>query len=176
MSHTGDVDEIARQFQERYGLMLAVARRYAPTPDSVYDIVQQVFIEFVRCSVQGKLDSERDVTPLLHQITKIQAIKYAAEWKRHSPQTLQTIAQELAGNAETVEPEYALEELTLLRRCLEKLPPQSRELIERHYKQGVSLEEIARQSERKAVSLRSIFCRIRQKLRECIERNKRSEE
>ena len=49
-----DTKEIARLFQDRFGLMIAVAQRYAPSSDLIYDIVQQSFIDFVEEALKGR--------------------------------------------------------------------------------------------------------------------------
>lgn len=72
-----------------------------------------------------------------------------------------------------------LEELTLreidsmqvgaLRQCLERLTGTSRELLALHYDQGKTAQEIAALQQRPAMSIRTLLCRIRHRLKECVE-------
>lgn len=56
-----------------------------------------------------------------------------------------------------------------LRKCLEKLPRQSRELLSQRYDEGNSIKEIARDTDRSEVAIKSSFLRIRRALEKCIE-------
>lgn len=168
-----DEAEAAGQFQDRYALMLLVARRYASHPDDVYDIVQQSFIEFLKYASTGKLDQTRDLTPLIYQITKIQAFKWRKEREKHSSKSIQAVSDELLNYVDTREsPEsfqQQIEEIAVLRNCIEKLATRHKELIESHYIHGMSMARLSEKMNRKAKDIRTIFCRIRDKLRRCIE-------
>lgn len=171
MSSGADRETIARLFLSRYGLLVGVAMRYAPAPDLIDDIVQQAFVDFVEDVENNDRDLEKDATPLLYKITKHRAIKFWNRRRRGRSEVLQQIAERLAADPRPEDLAKIEEEIRTLRHCLEKLPPQSRELIETHYHQGISMEEIARRENRKPGTIRQIFCRIRDRLRECIQKN-----
>jgi RNA polymerase sigma-70 factor (ECF subfamily) len=160
-------EQVARAFQDRYGLIVAVARRFAPSPDLAYDVAQQSFVDFFEYAQQGKVDWSRDVSPLLHRIAKFRALKLWEDRSRQFGDAYRDIAEQLA---EEPEDDHESEEFRALRFCLEKLPPQSRELIERHYFHGDSLNDLAHQKERTPGALRQALYAIRLKLRECIEK------
>ena len=58
----------------------------------------------------------------------------------------------------------------LLRTCLQKLPEKSRELIQLYYYADVGTPQIAEQMEMKADTVCRALSRVREKLRECIQR------
>lgn len=57
-----------------------------------------------------------------------------------------------------------------LRKCLEELKAEERELVHARYSKGRSVRELAREQERTEGSLQQWFFRIRNTLRACIER------
>jgi RNA polymerase sigma-70 factor (ECF subfamily) len=56
-----------------------------------------------------------------------------------------------------------------LRKCLERLPQRSRELLGQRYDKSKSIKQIALDSKRSADSIKSLFLRIRRTLERCIE-------
>ena len=169
MGQSLDLTALVHLFQDHYGLMIAVAVRNAPSPDLVHDIIQQVFVDFIEDALRAKRDYQKDIAPFLTTLTKNRAMDCWREHKKNSPERLQRIAEQIAtrGNGDK---SFGNDQILSLRMCMKKLPPTTRQMIERHYFYGISMEDIARQEERKVVTIRSFFCRIRQKLRECIER------
>lgn len=164
------IESVTRLFQAHYGLLLGVARRYAPAPDLVYDILQQAFVDFVDDALKGNRDFSRDVSPLLYQIVKNRALKHWAERRKGTPETLQRIAERLSADANEEKTEHWQDEVRHLKDCMRLLPETSRRLVERHYHEGLSMEELARREQRKAGTIRQAICRIRLRLRECIEK------
>ncbi|MGE3808819.1 MAG: sigma-70 family RNA polymerase sigma factor [Gemmataceae bacterium] len=59
--------------------------------------------------------------------------------------------------------------LTALRRCLEKLPENSRRLLQERYAAGGSVKGMAEESGRSSAALSQLLYRIREKLLQCIE-------
>jgi RNA polymerase sigma-70 factor (ECF subfamily) len=59
--------------------------------------------------------------------------------------------------------------LTALRGCLDKLPSQSRELLEKRYQPGSSVKDLAEADGRTVAALSQVLYRIRDKLLECIQ-------
>lgn len=170
-----NIETVSRLFQAHYGLLLGVARRYAPAPDLVHDILQQAFVDFVDDALKGKRDFSRDVSPLLYQIVKNRALKHWAERRQSTPETLQRIAERLSANDSEENTQRWQDEVRYIQECLQLLPEPSRRLIERHYREGLSMEEMAQREERKPGTIRQTIFRIRLRLRECIEK-KLSEE
>jgi RNA polymerase sigma-70 factor (ECF subfamily) len=62
-----------------------------------------------------------------------------------------------------------------LQECLERLPGRARELVRLRYFDELSAEEIARRTGANGASLRVMLQRVREQLRECIERRMQAE-
>lgn len=168
MNDVVDIEKLATLFQSKYGVMVAAARRYAPTPDQVLDVIQQVFIDFVRNAERRDWDLERDLSPLLYRMVRDRALELRRKQQSKSSETLLEIGRRFAESCRRSDDEES-DELEALRHCLERLPPRSREYVRRHYDEGVSIEQLASEESVKANTLRQTFCRIRSTLRKCIE-------
>lgn len=79
------------------------------------------------------------------------------------------LADELMRRREQLRPELD-EKLSHLEHCLRKLPEGERNLIESYYFQETSVDSLAEQSRRKVDAVYKALQRIRQQLRDCIER------
>lgn len=183
MNQQIDISEVGRIFQSKFGLIVNVARQYAPRPDMVYDIVQQAFVDFAgsmlkegyRDNSDGDYDETRDIVPLLYQITKNRALKAWRECRDHMPEHRRKIAEqmmELARNRheERQHDSEADRRFDALYDCLDALPEKSRDLIRKHYFDAIPLVDIAAARQQKPEAIRQLFARIRAKLRECIQR------
>ncbi|MCP5537448.1 MAG: sigma-70 family RNA polymerase sigma factor [Akkermansiaceae bacterium] len=67
-------------------------------------------------------------------------------------------------------PETIERKLTALGKCLERLSPSERDLVDARYRRGSSLEKYSDEAGRSAASLRVTLYRVRNKLRQCIEK------
>jgi RNA polymerase sigma-70 factor (ECF subfamily) len=62
---------------------------------------------------------------------------------------------------------------TALRKCLERLPKHSRELLWWRYDEGKSIKQISAEAKRTEDSVKCLMLRIRKSLEQCIEANLR---
>lgn len=172
MTSEAKIEKLVRLFTERYGSVLAVARRYAPAPDLAYDVVQQSFIDFVRGAEPLNWDVEAEVTPLLQKIAKNRAMLLWRERRKGNSDALNVFWQRMidlqAGDDD--DKDRRNQEIQAMYGCIEQLPTMRRDWIRLHYMEKVSMEEIAKSEQIKPSTLRQIFSRLRVKLRECIER------
>lgn len=174
MSSQNSLDSLSRLFQARYGLVIGVARRYAPTQDQVDDIVQQVYCEFVEGALKEKWDLTKDVAPLLYRIAKTKGLLLWRQRRQRKNSSLDLISEELLAYSGLTEQdewdEYQRNEdrILALKHCLEMLSPKSRAFVEQHYFEGVSMKKIAEEQSSGDSAVRHFFCRIRSKLKECI--------
>lgn len=169
-----DIKQLIQMFEDRYGLIVSVARRYAPAPDLVYDIAQQSFVGFIETVRKNGWDMKKDITPLLYGITKNVAIACWREEQRQRTAAMRAFDELVTA---PLSPEKVLEETTEQRKkvaafqdCLRLLTDKDRQWILTHYQESVSMEAIARRENRSANAVRLVFCRIRRKLRDCIKR------
>lgn len=166
-----EIKTVVQVFQSHYGMIIATASRYAPTPDLVYDVVHQVFIEFMDAAMKGNWDQSRDPGPFLYQITKITAYKLWRQKMVYSDEMVRKIGERLMEmkRNEASHFDKENESIEALNRCMKKLPEKSRDIIEKHYFHEMSIEAIARNLVVSAATLRKTLFRIRLKLRECID-------
>jgi RNA polymerase sigma-70 factor (ECF subfamily) len=81
-------------------------------------------------------------------------------------QALQNVADEAATAMADVD-----DRIVALRKCMEKLPTNSRDLVRFRYGEGISSEDIARRVGQSALAVRQSLFRIREKLGACISQN-----
>lgn len=67
-------------------------------------------------------------------------------------------------------PEHIEHKLSALTQCLDQLNQNERNLVDARYTGDISLESYSTQADRPAASLRVSLCRIRKKLRSCIDK------
>lgn len=159
----------AQIFLTHHDFVKGVALKYAPWPGLMEDISQQVFLEFM--AKEERWDLENDLRPLLATMTRHVAMRLWRDRTRERPEVVQKLAEHIRQLAEASElpPRYE-EEVGLLRNCLQKLPEKSRELVQLYYYSDVSTPQIADQLEMKADTVCRALSRVREKLRECIQR------
>lgn len=175
MSQKLDISEVSRIFQSKLGLIADVARQYAPAPDMVYDIVQQAFVDFAGSMLKGGYDENRDIVPLLYQITKNRALKSWRELRDRIPENRRKIAEQMMQLAqkrfENRKDDFEADRrFDALYDCLDALPEKSREIVRKHYFDAVPIVELAETLQYKPDALRQMFLRIRTKLKKCIEK------
>ena len=156
-------------FMEQHNFVKGIALRYAPYPGFAEDIVQQVFLEFVAKKDQWKIGE--DPRPLLATMTRNVARRFWQEKTRTMPAVLRNIAERIRRLSETQTGETAYdEELFALQICLDQLPQRGRSLLEKRYFHKSSSDRIAGEMNLKVNTLNRTLCRLRDKLRLCIER------
>lgn len=160
----------AQVFLSHHDFVKGVALKYAPWPGLMDDITQQVFLEFMKKEAQWDLST--DARPLLATMTRHIAMRQWRERTRQQPDVVQKLADHIRLLAEDREapPRYE-DEIGVLRTCLQKLPVKSRELVELYYYNEIGTPQIAEQIDMKADTVCRALSRVREKLRECIERS-----
>ena len=156
-------------FLTHHDFVKGVALKYAPWPGLMEDIAQQVFLEFM--AKEEQWDLEKDLRPLLATMTRHVAMRLWRDRTKSRPEVVQKLADHIRLLAEESElpPRYE-EEVSLLRGCLQKLPEKSRELIQLYYYSDIGTPQIAEQLDMKADTVCRALSRVREKLRECIQR------
>lgn len=179
--NNSDIEALILHFQARHGLIVRVAFRYAPCPDLAYDIVQQVFIDFVHFVNVRNWDPSQDSTGILYRLTRDRALAVWRNYQKHSTKGVLKIADRLIAasrNDQGETPERLDEmndEFQALHGCIEQLPAQSRNLLERHYYHKVPIKTLAEELSARPGTIRQIFTRIRRKLKLCIEKRVKKE-
>lgn len=167
--------QAAQAFLTHHDYVRGVALKYAPWPGLMEDIAQQVFVEFM--AKEARWDLQRDLRPLLATMTRHVALRLWRERTRQQPEMVQKLADHIRQLAEERDatPPYE-NEIHHLRTCLQKLPEKSRSLVELHYYQDIRTPEIATQVSMSADTVCRALSRVREKLRDCIQRALKLEE
>lgn len=169
--------QAAQKFLAHYGFVKRCALAAAPLPRFTEDIAQEVFVEFITHSQRWDLES--DVRPLLAKTTYLVARKYWRDHKKTLPPMLVKVAENIRQNEDetqksTTERLYE-NEIAALRQCLDRLPAKSRKVIRSYYFDHVDTERLAEGLEIQAKSVNRMICRIREKLRLCIQQHLKKE-
>lgn len=161
---------------KHHGFVYRQARRFVPVPDLAEDVVQQVFVEFLKNPDQWDIQS--DLRPLLTVITRRTAQRIWRERAKMLPDSLRQIAEfirsELSDSPE--DREQKEERVHALWSCLSKMAEPARQLITHYYFDGISTEQLAEQMQKKTDTVSKSIYRLREKLRDCIERTVRRED
>jgi RNA polymerase sigma-70 factor (ECF subfamily) len=169
-----DVAKAAQLFLAHAGFVRGVALRHAPYPGLADDVAQQVLVEFLARAAERDLTT--DVRPLLAAMTRTVALRLWRERTREMPDVLRRLADHVRRLAEQrdAEPEYD-DELAALRRCLDRLPDKSRELIDQYYFADRSAAAIGEHLGTRTDTVCRAISRVREKLRDCISRSLKRE-
>ncbi|MDO5552775.1 MAG: sigma-70 family RNA polymerase sigma factor [Planctomycetia bacterium] len=168
-----DKQEKANQlFMQYYPFVRHLALISAPSPDLQDDIVNDVYIRFIRSCERYDLD--KGITELLRTITTNCAHDY---WKKHlqthSPKFVQLselVGHELELIDKSVQTENLDDESVALTQCIGNLTPRSRELVEMHYFEDIPIVEIAEIKKISLTALYKTFLRIRVAIKDCVQR------
>jgi len=157
--------EIVLRYQAR---VRAYIGQFVRHPDVVDDLAQETFVGAYR-SLGGYKDSF-PFGPWLFQIARNRTLDHLKlEARRRARETCRwelTLAEARVRQIESGE----AQELEALEECIERLPGHSAGLISDHYFRSRSAAEIARETGRNESAVRMMLLRIRQILRQCIEK------
>jgi RNA polymerase sigma factor (sigma-70 family) len=162
--------KVAQLVLAHHAFVRGLAFKLAPWPGLVDDISQQVFFEFL--AKQEKWNLTQDLRPLLATMTRHVAARYWRERKRKMPEVMRELAdyvRELAEQGEA--PAHETEKIAALRGCVEKLPSKGRTLLALYYEASISTVDIAAQMEMRPDAVCQALCRLRGKLRDCIDQS-----
>jgi RNA polymerase sigma-70 factor (ECF subfamily) len=133
----GDPDAIRELYREFAGPVTTVARSIVQQPDLVADVVQQTFVKAWQAA--GQFEGGRDLAPWLYAIarrTAIDAVRHESRPTRgdHDPET------DVAVSGDTFEQTWIRFEV---RRALDDLPADEREVVRRSHMLGETHSQIA---------------------------------
>lgn len=176
------ISRLTGLFQARYGLVVAAAERYAPSPSDIDDVTQQVYIDFILGAAKGSWneenwEDENEVGALLYQIAKRKAQVLWRERRFRADDAIEILAERLYDRSCGKDDELGETDLRIqaLRKCIEALAPNSRAILEQHYFESVPMKSIAKSLDKQENAVYRFFFRLRAKLHECIERKTRPE-
>ena len=155
-----------------HNFVFRLARRAVTYHDLAEDVAQQTFTDFLARA--DEWDLEKDLRPLLMAMVQRRARSVWRERSKQLPENLQKIAgfiqQELNEDDDTTDTR-----MEALHSCMQKMPEGGRQLITRHYFDGVPTKQIAKELQKNVESVSKAIYRIREKLRLCIEQKLKAE-
>ncbi len=135
----GDPDAIRTLYSEYGGAVFTVARSIVHDPELAADVVQQTFVKAWRAA--SSFDDRRELAPWLYSIARHTAIDALRSEKRptrggHQPEV------EVEVEGESMERTWERFEV---RRAIDALPPDEREVVRRSHLLGETHDHIATQ-------------------------------
>lgn len=152
--------QATRLFLQNYNYVRKIAFLSAPQRTLTDDIVNDVFIDFVRKA--DTWDYSGNIPALLGSITRNVAKQYWRRYLRSLPDSIQRVYEWLhKGLAQQTQDETGLEdELSRLRHCMDKLSPWHRSITRRHYYEGISFVELARAEQKNVKAIQKLASRV----------------
>lgn len=157
------VHSITQAQRRLYAFVLALVRR----PADADDVLQETNVVLWR-----KRETYRPGTDFYawaFEIVRLQVLAWRARQARSADPFDAALLTEIAAAAELESQRYGQREAAL-RSCLQKLPEQQRALIIRRYQPEVAVNSLAAELGKSAKSVSESLRRIRDTLRQCIER------
>ena len=158
--------EIVRRYQSDIRMIVS---KWIQCPATADDIAQDVFV--AAYENLKRFDDRGSLKSWLIGIAKNKVKLHLRSEARRRNHELGPLRRQIQHwKAEELEGELFTDagQQGSLTRCIEKLAPESRQLIEKHYFDGKTLESIARESNRTGGSLRMMLLRIRKVLAKCM--------
>lgn len=154
---------IAQAQRRLFAFVLALVRR---TTDAE-DILQETNVVLWR--KRETFRPESDFFAWAFEIARLQVLSHRTRQSRHGDPFDVTLLDEIA-DAARVESHQFDQRGAALSHCLEKLTVQQRKLIVRRYQPDVAVQSLAEELGKSANAVSEMLRRIRETLRQCIER------
>lgn len=159
------VDRFMELLVSHQGQIYQYVRMLMPRSQDVDDVLQQTFLVMWR-----KFDESYAAESFYTWATRIAYLEVLkARAARRELSLLDDAVLEKLVAEEAREPDFLANLKMLLEACLDKLSPPDRELIERRYQPGVTVNALALELGRPANSVSKSLGRIRHALWKCIE-------
>ena len=159
----GLVSLIAQAQRRLYAFILTLVRR----PADAEDVLQETNVVLWRKRESFRPGS--DFFAWAFEIARLQVLAWRARQNRSADPFDAALLSEIAEAAAAESPQYGRRE-GALRRCLQKLPESQRALILRRYQPRVAVNDLATELGKSAKAVSESLRRIREALRQCIER------
>lgn len=164
----GDCDAFEHLIRRYERDVLKVVRSLLFDRSATEDLVQQVFVNaYVHLD---QYQSGRDFGKWIRTIAR-NAVREELRRRSRYANRLKTYGEILAGRISDEQGASLHEELLLeaLRHCMGKLSGDAARIVQLRYAQGKSFDEIGKALGRSANAVRQVLCRVRVRLRQCID-------
>jgi RNA polymerase sigma-70 factor (ECF subfamily) len=164
-SHPASVDRFMQLLVAHQSRLYQYVRMLMPRVQDAEDVLQQTFIVMWR-----KYDPAQPESSFYAWATRIAYLEVLKSRERNAREAtiLDSGVLERIVAEEEAEPEYLAELKSLLEACLDRLPPDDRELIERRYQPGMLVGALAAELGRPVNSVSKSLGRIRRALWKCV--------
>lgn len=171
----GDPEAFGALVNRFAGAVRSLCLLRSADPIRADDIAQQVFL--TAWEKMPELRAGAPFWPWLERITRNHLLN---EWRRVQRErglkqryTVAWLAKHECNDDQAEESEELLAQVNTLRQCLEQIPPNMRMMVKMRYEEDHTSDEIAAAMGRSADSVRQTLLRLREKLRECMQRRDR---
>ncbi len=161
---TDDFVTLFSRYQRRLYLYILTQ---VPHPVDAEEILQETSVIIWRKAAQFQPGT--NFFAWASQVANFEVMKYRSRRKREKLQFSDEFIEQVAAEAVTRSDELELRR-TVLMKCIEKLRPHDRELIQQRYAPGETGKNLAESMHRPANSVYQSLGRIRRTLWECIQR------
>lgn len=152
---------------EHHVQLRAFVRSLAVDPDWVDDIAQEAFLTAYRqwsCFDQSR-DFGKWIRGIAANIVRNEIRKGTRRNRLLHTELAEILLSRQSESREAAEPVT----VTAIRKCLARLTPACRDVVQARYRDGESAPEIARRLELTAANVRQILVRSRQQIKQCVE-------
>jgi len=172
-SRRGDFEAFLQLVRPHLVSLRALVVFYGPPTPSLWeadDLAQDALIDAFQ-SIESFDPTRGEIRPWLGGIVRNRVRRAWQESLREQDRRQKAVvrAVEVAGNAEGCEEVDVDPQIEALRRCLGKLPEHGGRIVQAHYGEGLSGEEIADRFRIKLPAVYVTLYRLRRALRQCVE-------
>lgn len=133
------------------------------------DVLQETNLVLLRN--ETAYDPSRPFLPWARGVARKCVLKfYSAQSHRKLVVFDEALVESLAQSVPCVPDDRPFDDIERLYKCMERLPPKQREIIEARYMRGEAVKAIAAREQRSSGSVAVLLHRVRQLLADCMER------
>ena len=149
--------------------LYAFIQSLVPGDSSVDDILQETNITL--CAKETNFEKGSNFRAFAYSVARFKVLSHLRDKKRHQWLLADSdLCEELMENMMQTPASQAPAQ-DHLRRCLNKLTDHQRQLMGKRYREGYTLRELSKINKRTEGSLQQLFHRLRNLLRDCIEKS-----
>jgi RNA polymerase sigma-70 factor (ECF subfamily) len=148
----------------------ALAARYLPDADDVYDVVQDAFLDAFR-GLAG-FDEARDLGPWLRTICRNRVMGFlrarATQRAHHLALVDAALVRQAEADAAASEADEAGDRIAALKDCLGGLQDSQRALVDLRYHQGLGVKDLSLRFGKSEAGMAMTLMRLREVLMRCV--------
>lgn len=168
----GDQDAFGQLVASFHARVLGFVSRVVADRDLADEVAQDVFLAAYQSL--GRFQNESSFSTWLLGIAKnksVSAIRKQIARRRHEQNAArESVASLQAQCWQRANPMRHDASIDSLQRCMEKMKPEHRRILERHYRDNESAQSISHDLGRSGSGIRMMLMRLRESLRECMKR------